>query len=304
MPRVLVHLASGVGNIVLATPLLIALSEMDFEIDVLLHADYSETKHLLSGWQILRRIIDGHLAPCPRAETYDHVLPAIPPFYWQRYRRSWHSGKNTMPRPQDALFYQNEQEYYLVFARQLGYPKERRPYFHLPIKPSDRIELRPNAVVLAPGCKTGEMARKRWPYFAELAERFENVVIVGTEDDMYDHQKRKYVFPHSACSFVGKLTLRETAELLAAANVMVGNDAGLTHVAAALGVATIMIFGPTPHRTLGPLPPHVKVLRSALPCEPCWFNARFRACMQHIDCLQQLTVERVEGEVRSILRSL
>lgn len=45
----LVHLASGVGNIILATPLLIALNRMGFVIDLLLNADYPQTAELFRG---------------------------------------------------------------------------------------------------------------------------------------------------------------------------------------------------------------------------------------------------------------
>lgn len=296
--RVLVHLASGIGNIVLATPLLIALSEMDFEIDVLLHADYDETGALLQGWQIIRRVFNGHKSSFANPNAYKHILPAIPPFYWNRFGRVFGFRNNLLPKPDEALFYQNEQEYYLSLARRLGYPVERRPFYHLPIAPAANIELPPNAVVMAPGCKTGEMAKKRWPYFPQLAARFENVVIVGTADDMYDCHDRPLSFASSARSLVGKLTLKETAEVMALATVVVGNDSGLAHLAAALGVPTIMIFGPTPHLSLGQMPPHVTILRAGLACEPCWLRARFRECAGEMHCLQQVTVEQVESEIR------
>jgi hypothetical protein len=55
------------------------------------------------------------------------------------------------------------------------------------------------------------MAAKRWPYFPQLAERFEDVVIVGTEDDLCHRDGTIMQFPPHARRFVGALTLRETA---------------------------------------------------------------------------------------------
>ena len=49
---ILVHLASGIGNIVLATPLLVALAQMEFSIDVLIQADYPQTADLLRNWRV------------------------------------------------------------------------------------------------------------------------------------------------------------------------------------------------------------------------------------------------------------
>lgn len=90
------------------------------------------------------------------------------------------------------------------------------------------------------------------------------------------------------------MTLRETAEAMAAAGAVVGNDSGLSHVAGAVGTPTLILFGPTPHQTLGAFPANVRVMRAGLGCEPCWFGRRFVACEERIDCLRQLPVERVE----------
>jgi len=98
------------------------------------------------------------------------------------------------------------------------------------------------------------MAAKRWPYFAELAAAFSDVVVVGTPDDLRQHDNVPMNFPPHVRSLVGQLSLRETAELMAAAGVVVGNDSGLSHIAAAVGTPTIMLFGPTPHESLGSMP--------------------------------------------------
>jgi ADP-heptose:LPS heptosyltransferase len=88
---------------------------------------------------------------------------------------------------------------------------------------------------------------------------------------------------------IGRLSLRETAEVMAAAGAVVANDSGLGHVAAAVGVSTILLFGPTPAATLGRFPPNVTILSSNLPCAPCWFGRRFASCGGRIDCLDRLT---------------
>jgi ADP-heptose:LPS heptosyltransferase len=298
---VLVHLASGIGNIVLATPLLVALTQMEFSIDVLMDADYPQTADLLRDWSILRAVYDGGTKNLASLNMYDVIIPAIPPFYWNRFVHVYHMPSGNVRRPPDGLFYRDEQEYYLEFARRLGYPADCRPLYRLPVAPSDRFGVAGSTLVIAPGCKTGEMAAKRWPYFPELAEEFEDVAVVGTADDLRRNDGTPMEFPRHAQWFVDRLTLRETAELLAAAGAVVGNDSGLSHVAAAVGTPTVMLFGPTPHLSLGQLPPNVKVLRTGLACEPCWFGSRLHACAAQIHCLNQLTVETVGREVRMLL---
>jgi len=294
---VLVHLASGIGNIVLATPLLVALNELGLTVDLCVSADYSATIDLLRDWSILRDVFTD--AGVLRSTIYDAILPAVPPFYWHRFRAICENGpRRTMPRPPDALFYENEQAWYLAFARALGYPGDRHPALTLPIGPSSRLS--PATVVLAPGCKTGEMAAKRWPGFNKLAEFLPDVAIVGTADDLFDADAKPLHFPAHVQNLVDRLSLRETAEAIAGAGLVVANDTGLAWVAAAVGTPTLVIFGPTPHRSLGPLPSHVRVVRSGLDCEPCWFTARFERCGRRIDCLRGLTTETILSMAREL----
>lgn len=138
------------------------------------------------------------------------------------------------------------------------------------------------------------MAAKRWPYFTHLAKRFRDVAVVGTPDDLHSNGLEGLVFPDHVRSFAGKLTLLQTAELMASSGLVVANDSGLAHVAGASGVPTVILFGPTPDRTLGQLPPNVTVVRAGLPCEPCWFGARFAECRGSIRCLAELAVDRVD----------
>ena len=190
----------------------------------------------------------------------------------------------------------------MAFARALGYPVERQPTYQLPIGPAlgeCRVGL--GTVVIAPGCKTGTMAAKRWPYFPQLAERFADVAIVGTPDDLRDRDGRVVTFPPHARSFVGELSLRQTAELIAAAGVVVANDAGLGHVAGAVGTRTILLFGPTDHQCLGCLPNNVTVMRAGLSCEPCWTSSPLARCEGRVSCLAALSVDHVERGVRDSL---
>jgi len=292
----LVQLGAGIGNVVLATPLLIALHEMGFEVDVLLVADYADTAELLRPWSVVREVFT-HPPPI----TYGRVVPALPPFYEARFGRMLANRPNALARPAAALFYSNEQEFYLHFARALGYPIDGPSRPSLPIAPSETGGVTSRTVVFAPGCKTAVMATKRWPHFAELAAAFTDVVVVGTPDDLKRNDGSPMNFPAHVRSLAGQLSLRETAELMAAAGVVVGNDSGLSHVAAAVGTPTVMLFGPTPHESLGSLSSNVRVLRGGLPCEPCWFRNRFRACAGRIDCLVALSVESVVREVFSCL---
>ena len=71
---VLVHLASGVGNIVLATPLLLALNHMEFVVDLLIHADYPQTADLLRDWSVIRAVYDDRSQNITTLGMHGHFL--------------------------------------------------------------------------------------------------------------------------------------------------------------------------------------------------------------------------------------
>lgn len=81
------------------------------------------------------------------------------------------------------------------------------------------------------------------------------------------------------------------AALLSLCQGYLGNDSGVSHLAAAVGTLTLAIFGPTDPLLWGPRGLRVKVLSSGSPCAPCTPSER-SACRQRI-CLEALTVSRV-----------
>jgi ADP-heptose:LPS heptosyltransferase len=296
---VLVHVAAGIGNIVLTIPLLRALHRGGLTVDLLVDGDYPQTAELFAGWDILRAVYNGYTRERPKGR-YDVRIAAVPPFYWSRFAPSYARLPGCVARPPDALFYRDERAYYLAFAQALGCNTGGEPDGLLPIKPDPALGIAPGALVLAPGCKTGSMAAKRWPHFPALAEAFENVVVVGTLDDLNRFDGSTMRFPAHARSLVGHLSLRQTASVLAGAATVVANDSGLGHVAAAVGAPTVLLFGPTPDAALGRFPSNVRILRAGLPCEPCWHAKPLSACGGRVDCLQQVTVAAVVAALRAL----
>lgn len=299
-PRVLVHLATGIGNIVLATPLLLTLRQRFSAIDLLLHADYPGVAELFRGWSTVDKVFDGRAGERPPS-GYDVLVPAIPPFAWPRFAAQYRGQPNTVPRPPDPEFYQDEQGYYLAFAERLECAIDPRPRCFLPVAPARIVGVTDATLVLAPGCKTGEMAAKRWRYFPELADLFSDVVLVGTSDDLQRWDGVRFRFPSHVRSLIDGLSLRDLASVMASSGAVVANDSGIGYIAAATGVPTILLFGPTPSGALGNLPDNVTVLRAGLPCEPCWFEGRFRACGRRITCLEELTVRHVADTLGDLL---
>ena len=176
MPTALVHLGAGIGDIVLATPMISALEQIDVGVDLCLSADYPQTASLFDGWPAIRRVVSDRELGAALANRPDLVIPAVPPFYWPRFQALFRH----QIRPPDSLFYSDEQAWYLAFATSAGWTGATKPDPWLPIAPNT-TDVTAATVVIAPGSKTGEMARKRWPHFAALAVRLRDldVAVVG-----------------------------------------------------------------------------------------------------------------------------
>ncbi|WP_456432025.1 glycosyltransferase family 9 protein [Thermosulfuriphilus sp.] len=79
-----------------------------------------------------------------------------------------------------------------------------------------------------------------------------------------------------------RLSLKGLVEILKRARLYIGNDSGVSHLAASLGIPTFVIFGPTDPKIWSPIGPRVKVWRSEA-CPPCWPSSS--SCKERI-CLQ------------------
>ena len=125
---VLVHLASGIGNIVLATPLLVALGELGFTVDVRLSADYPQTADLLRPWSLVRQALRRRpSAARKRPRRYDVFVPAIPPFYWRRFPCASRRCSSRSRGRRTALRGRDEQAYYLELRARARLLADRRP---------------------------------------------------------------------------------------------------------------------------------------------------------------------------------
>jgi len=155
-------------------------------------------------------------------------------------------------------------------------------------------------VALAPGSIWGS---KRWPHYDAVAERLADraaiVVVGGPEDAALGQQVVKAVTDHGgarrAANACGRLTLRQSAEVIRRAAVLVTNDSAPLHFAQAVGTPTVAIFGSTvPAFGFGPRGPHDRVVQlDGLPCRPCSAHGPPRCPLGHHLCMKSLSVEDV-----------
>ena len=160
-------------------------------------------------------------------------------------------------------------------------------------------------MILAPGAAYGPS--KQWPahHFAELAERYNNkgyqIWILGSNKDQSICRKitdETKVPIHNLC---GHTTLEDSIDLLAQAKIVVSNDSGLMHIAAAAGCFVVGIFGATtPEYTL-PISKRVRYSWAKLSCSPCWQ----RTCRYgHYHCLTRITPENITSIVDLLAKNI
>jgi heptosyltransferase-2 len=148
-----------------------------------------------------------------------------------------------------------------------------------------------------PGAEYGPS--KRWPaqYFGELAQQLDAegyaVWLVGSakERAIGEAIRQKCA---AAVNLCGHSTLDEAVVVLSCADVVVSNDSGLMHVAAALDRPSIALYGSSSPLFTPPLSGRAYVVRHQVPCSPCFR----RVCpLKHFDCMMKLEPGRVLQEI-------
>ncbi len=190
---------------------------------------------------------------------------------------------------------------YMKIAAYLGCPAaESGLLFPLPQKQSDRMtrirtDLQEYAVIV-PGAR---WRTKIWPpeNFGKVAARLpiRSVVIGGGSDRAIAGEVVSASSGH-AQSLAGETDLSELIELMRGARIVITNDSGPMHIAAALNVPVIAVFGPTSPVLTGPYGKGHVSMQSKEPCAPC-----FKRECADMKCMHGITPEAVAEKVRAIL---
>ncbi|MBW1720642.1 MAG: lipopolysaccharide heptosyltransferase II [Deltaproteobacteria bacterium] len=175
-------------------------------------------------------------------------------------------------------------EYYLAMLRAIGWEAPLKdPRLHvapgsetsaLRLFSLEEIEQEGFFLGIAPGAAFGPA--KRWPpeRFAALADQAveqwgARVLIFGSATDRDLGREVKASMKNRAWNLCGETSLGEAVALIKRCRFFLTNDSGLMHVAAALEVPTVAIFGSTDPAATGPRGPHTRVVKKPTDCAPC-----------------------------------
>jgi lipopolysaccharide heptosyltransferase II len=151
----------------------------------------------------------------------------------------------------------------------------------------------PRLVIIAPGARSHI---KRWTTdgFARVADRLigeegAQVVFSGEPDEEPIVEEIRHLMRHRTHSAVGLVTIRQLGLLMARAHLVITNDSASLHLASALNVPTVAIFGPTDATKYGPTAARSRVVRRQLFCSPC----EQPLCRFHHECMRFISPEEV-----------
>ena len=204
---------------------------------------------------------------------------------------------------------------YLLIARFLGAESAGPEHasFCLPRDPV--TDARVDALLAAAGVRAGtrlvalnpsaRWTTKRWPAesFAAVGDWLQlhagaRVAVVGSGKERSAGNDVIRLMQTTPLDLVGKTTMKELIALLRRLRVFITNDSGPMHLAAAVGTPVIALFGPTDPGRTGPYGDGHRVLRSGVPCSPCF--SRHCANAVEMECLTSIQPQQVIESVATL----
>ena len=210
---------------------------------------------------------------------------------------------------------------YLLVAKAVGAVESGTPEFRFRIPQNDYDEV--DRVLSRSGVTPGtswvamnvsaRWPTKRWPpvSFAEVADRLQQegwgaVVMIGGPDERAEVAEVTRMMKTPAIDLAGATSVGQLPALLSRASLLITNDSGPMHVAAAVGTAIVALFGPTSAVRTGPYGAGHAVLSGNVPCSPCFsrtcHNTVPLECLNMVSPQQVLAAARVQRAQRMVPR--
>jgi heptosyltransferase-2 len=331
--NILIRGPNWVGDAVLAIPAIKALREQlpDAKITLLVRPwvaglftsapfvdeVWSESKPTgLGGWIRISRAIRARrfdlalLFPNSFESALMMFLAGVPRrFGYATDGRRWMLTQSMTPRNDTR----HQVEYYLDLAKMVS-ANAGRPSIEIQATEMERSEARTLLqaegvatgtpfLVLNPGAAYGSAKRWHDDRFAAAADTLAHelglqVVLIGSQAERPIAERIAAQIKSTTAVLSGKTSLETLIGVLAESSLMLTNDSGPMHIAAALGVPTVAVFGSTDERVTGPCGGHTRIVKKPVECSPCLL----RECPIDHRCMNGVSVEDVRRAARELVR--
>jgi len=220
---------------------------------------------------------------------------------YKRDGRGWLLTK-PVPVPSRGEIPRHERFYYLELLRRAGLI-QTYPHIESIRMTSHEASSEQRRIGVSPGAAYG--TAKRWlpERFAEAASqlakvREASIALFGAKSERaLCEQVAGMLQGHQVTNYAGETSLAQFIELASTCEVFLTNDSGAMHIASALGIPTVAIFGATDDRATGPTGSNSRVIREPVECSPCLL----RECPIDHRCMKRVSASRVVEEALSLL---
>jgi heptosyltransferase-2 len=223
-----------------------------------------------------------------------------------------------VPVPKAGEIPVHEQYYYLELLRRASWldslPNESFIGLDVPEENRQRASqflrsngVRPDSLLIAIGAGASYGSAKCWPpdRFAELANRLQaqsavDIILFGTRAEEPVSSAIAAGMHRPPIDLTGKTPIDDLPALLSQCHLFIGNDSGAMHVAAAVGLPVVAVFGPTDPFGTAPVTPRCSIVQEKSYCSPCFL----RRCPTDHRCMTRVTPDAVEAAARHWISSM
>ena len=224
---------------------------------------------------------------------------------------------NRIPVPKPGEIPAHQRFYYLELLKRAGLIQSYSPESPVAFTSTDAARRRGaerfdeygiegRVIGISPGAAFG--SAKRWlpERFAQAAVQVAKaesatVVIFGTAEEAALGERVAAMVMECgirALNLAGKTKLRDFIDMAAACDLFLTNDSGTMHIASAMGVPTVAVFGPTDENATGPAGDRYRILRHPVECAPC----HLRECPIDHRCMTRVTAEEAAHAAEQLLK--
>jgi len=223
-----------------------------------------------------------------------------------------------VPVPKRGEIPEHEQFYYLELLRRAGWVDSLNGESSISLKLPSQSKLRAGECLLAAGSRPKALrvaigagasygSAKCWPpeRFAAVADRLieefdADVVLFGTPAEKAVSSAIAAAMHRRPIDLTGTTAIADLPALLSQCQLFLGNDSGAMHVAAAVGLPVVAVFGPTDPYGTAPVTPRCTIVQEKPYCSPCFL----RKCPTDHRCMTKITPDAVEAAARSWLAAV